>query len=129
VAPFSGNDYYKTEWTELSRSDDGCNCYKTSCLQEYCLCYQEGGFCKSHCNCYNCKNTTVLSKSEELIQIRRETISKMTSKRTKGPTINKKSEVLLFCRCKKTGCSKSNCKCHRSGINCSKECECFNCCN
>lgn len=34
----------------------GCNCTKTGCIKQYCVCFKNGGFCGAKCKCRDCLN-------------------------------------------------------------------------
>jgi hypothetical protein len=41
----------------VNEAAEGCNCKKSNCVKNYCMCHAGGRRCSKRCNCSSCHNT------------------------------------------------------------------------
>jgi Tesmin/TSO1-like CXC domain, cysteine-rich domain len=121
--------------TRSSSTPICCNCVKSHCSKNYCLCFAANGLCGSQCKCKDCSN-----KFNPLLHAASASplpMGKTNGKRKKSssplefspapaaPAIN----VVIVCKCPKSKCLLEYCVCFKSRITCSNGCACKDCHN
>lgn len=97
-----------------------CNCSRTNCLKQYCVCFQAGTPCTKQCNCCNCENKDGHKKR----------IDKMESMRKESKTVFTPQHLTrVGCACPRSGCDKKYCVCFKMGVECTALCRCVGCKN
>ena len=58
----------------------GCNCSKTSCVKNYCECFNAGIGCSRICKCINCQNQSISITEEQVRQYHEKVLRKRRKK-------------------------------------------------
>jgi hypothetical protein len=118
-----------------------CNCKNSECLNDYCECFKNRGYCDHLCNCRRCRNVKH-EKAYPSLKVKIGTTLKATSLPSFERPV-KKIELRMEsidtprfeagaqnkCNCKKSMCLKKYCECFSSGAFCSPACNCLQCSN
>lgn len=82
-----------------------CTCKNSECQKNYCQCYARGKGCNEKCHCFECKNKSNISCSQD-----------ESFKRD-----------IFYCNCVNSGCSKNYCICKKNFKECNEKCKCYGC--